>query len=123
MLSNITNNQKPSTPPTSDLMAGNVLEDSLLPVSNIQKPPRVGCRSRSFFSIPDHFKDITSHAEGVVRYYTLFENPMLKPTEILTLIQTAWQTAQAELDKHLDRPKQVDAHVSQKRLRYASDFG
>ena len=122
MLSNITNNQKPSTLPTSDLIAGNVLEDSLLPVSNIQKLPHVRCRSKSFFSIPDHFKDVTSHAEGVVRFYILFENPMLKPTEILMLIQTAWQTTQTELDKHLDRPKQVDAHVSQKRSRYASDF-
>ena len=100
-----------------------MLEDSLLPVSDIQKPLRIGCRSRSFFSIPDHFKDVTLHAEGVVRYYTLFENPMLKPKEVLTLIQTGWQTGQAELDKHLDRPKQVDAHVSQKRLRYWLDFG
>ena len=99
------NNQKPSTPPTSDLIVGNVLEDSLLLVSNIQKPPRIGCQSRSFFSILDQFKDVTSHAEGVVRFYTLFENPILKPTEIPTLIQTAWQTAQTELNKHLDRPK------------------
>src|SRR5437868_3936519 len=43
----------------------------------LQRPSRVGPKSRSFFQVPDQYKDLTACAAAHVRHYTLFENPML----------------------------------------------
>ena len=78
---------------------------------DIKQPPRVGSRSRSFFTIPDKYKDLAMRAASLVRFYTLFKNLMLDAKLLDQLLTESWNTAQKELQKSLDRDKVLDAHV------------
>jgi hypothetical protein len=78
----------------------------------VERPSRVGPRSRSFFQVPDKYKDLTARAAAHVRHYTFFENPMLNADEIAQLLTESWADAQKERGETLERIKVVDAHVS-----------
>ncbi|KAF8414577.1 hypothetical protein BGX38DRAFT_1320781 [Terfezia claveryi] len=67
----------------------------------IQKPPRVGPRSRLFFSVPDEYKELVRRAASHVRHYTLFGNPMLNAEEIQQLLSVTWVKAQEETGETL----------------------
>ena len=79
----------------------------------MRKPPRFGPRSRSFFQIPDQYKFLASSAIAHVRYFILFENPMLNPHELEQLLSKSCVSAQQHMQQNLDRLKVVDAHVRQ----------
>ncbi|KAF8428822.1 hypothetical protein BGX38DRAFT_1146991 [Terfezia claveryi] len=51
-----------------------------------KKPSHVGPRLRSFFTIPEQYKELTTRAASHVHYYTLFTNPMLNAEEIQQLL-------------------------------------
>ncbi|KAF8417017.1 hypothetical protein BGX38DRAFT_1280801 [Terfezia claveryi] len=51
-----------------------------------KKPSRVRPRSRSFFTIPEQYKELATRAASHVRYYTLFAHPMLDAEEIQQLL-------------------------------------
>ncbi|KAF8415578.1 hypothetical protein BGX38DRAFT_1281248 [Terfezia claveryi] len=76
----------------------------------IQKPPRVGPRSRSFFSVPDEYKELVRRAASHVRHYTLFGNPMLNAEEIQQLLSVTWVKAQEETGETLPRLKIASTH-------------
>ena len=80
----------------------------------LQRPSRVGPKSRSFFKVPDQYKDLTARAAAHVRHYTFFENPMLNADEVAQLVTESWAQAQKEGGQALERIKVVDAHVSDK---------
>ena len=82
------------------------------PGNVVEKPPRVGPRSRSFFHIPEEYKALTSHAAAHVQRYTFFEKPMLTAYEIEQLLTLWWSDAQNECGKTLEGIKVVDAHIS-----------
>ncbi|KAF8436774.1 hypothetical protein BGX38DRAFT_1274328 [Terfezia claveryi] len=75
----------------------------------IQKPPCVGPRSRSFFSVPDEYKELVCRAASYVQHYTLFGNPMLNAEEIQQLLSVTWVKAQEETGETLPRLK-INAH-------------
>ncbi|KAF8455731.1 hypothetical protein BGX38DRAFT_1257986 [Terfezia claveryi] len=77
----------------------------------VNKPSRVGPRSRSFFAIPDEYKELTSRAAEHVRFYTLFGNPMLNAEEIQQLLSVAWLKAQEETREKLKRMKTANAYL------------
>jgi hypothetical protein len=68
----------------------------------IERPHRVGPRSRSFFTIPDIYKDVTLRAASLVKHYTWFENPMLTASEIAQLVTETWDAAQEEKGTSLE---------------------
>ena len=78
----------------------------------MERPSRVGTRSRSFFQDPDKYKDLTSRAAAQVRHYTFFENPRLNADEIAQLLFESWTDVEKERGETLERIKVVDAHVS-----------
>ena len=80
----------------------------------VQRPSRVGPKSRSFFKVPDQYKDLTARAAAHVRHYTFFENPMLNADEVAQLVTESWAQAQKEGGQALECIKVVDAHVSDK---------
>ncbi|KAF8422310.1 hypothetical protein BGX38DRAFT_1147315 [Terfezia claveryi] len=61
-------------------------EDQIQLDHKVPKPPRVGPKSRSFFTIPEQYKELTSRAASHVRDYTLFGNLMLNAEEIQQLL-------------------------------------
>ncbi|KAF8435239.1 hypothetical protein BGX38DRAFT_1262674 [Terfezia claveryi] len=77
----------------------------------VNKPSRVRPRSRSFFAIPDEYKELTSRAAEHVRFYTLFGNPMLNAEEIQQLLSVAWLKAQEETREKLKRIKTANAYL------------
>ena len=78
----------------------------------MERLSRVGPRSRSFFQVPDKYKDLTTRAAAHFRHYTFFENPMLNADEIAQLLTESWADAHKERGQTLERIKVVDAHVS-----------
>ncbi|KAF8415964.1 hypothetical protein BGX38DRAFT_1314649 [Terfezia claveryi] len=77
----------------------------------IQKPPRVGPRSRLFFSVPDEYKELVRRATSHMRHYTLFGNPMLNAEEIQQLLSVTWVKAQEETGETLPRLKIASTHL------------
>ena len=72
----------------------------------------VRLRSRSFFQVPDKYKDLTTRTATHVRDYTFFENPMLNADEITQLLTESCADAQKEWGQTLEPIKVVDAYVS-----------
>ncbi|KAF8445132.1 hypothetical protein BGX38DRAFT_1260863 [Terfezia claveryi] len=83
----------------------------------VNKPSRVGPQSRSFFAIPNEYKELTSRAAKHVRFYTLFGNPMLNAEEIQQLLSVAWLKAQEETREKLKRMKTANAYLHSIYLR------
>ncbi|KAF8442599.1 hypothetical protein BGX38DRAFT_1272203 [Terfezia claveryi] len=80
-------------------------EDQIQLDYRVPKLPRVGLKSRSFFTIPEQYKELTSRAASHVRDYTLFGNPMLNAEEIQQLLSVSWIKAQQETGQVLNRMK------------------
>ncbi|RPB21129.1 hypothetical protein L211DRAFT_851728 [Terfezia boudieri ATCC MYA-4762] len=76
----------------------------------VQKPFRVGPRSRPFFTIPEQYKELTSRAASHVRDYTLFGNPMLNAEDIEQLLSISWIKVQ-ETGQELERVKKANTHL------------
>jgi len=64
------------------------------------------------FRISDHYKELILVAAADVRYYTLFENPMLNADEVGVLVQDSWAFAKEQTGKSLILHQKIDAHVS-----------
>ncbi|KAF8458607.1 hypothetical protein BGX38DRAFT_1264868 [Terfezia claveryi] len=77
----------------------------------VNKPSRIGPRSRSFFAIPDEYKELTSRAAKHVCFYTLFGNPMLNAEEIQQLLSVAWLKTQEETREKLKRIKTANTYL------------
>ena len=69
----------------------------------IKRPYYVRPQSRSFFTIPDSYKDVTIRAASLVRYYTWFKNPMLTTSETAQLVTETWDTVQEKKGTSLER--------------------
>ncbi|RPB20981.1 hypothetical protein L211DRAFT_851866 [Terfezia boudieri ATCC MYA-4762] len=67
----------------------------------MHKPICVGPRSRSFFTLPDEYKDLTMRAAMHVRQYTLFQNPFLNALDIGQLLSESWLRVQEESGSEL----------------------
>ncbi|KAF8448464.1 hypothetical protein BGX38DRAFT_1270252 [Terfezia claveryi] len=82
-----------------------------------KKPSRVGPRSRSFFTILEQYKELTTRAASHVHYYTLFANPMLNAEEIQQLLSVSWIKAQEDTGQELERVKITNTHTHQRHFR------
>ncbi|KAF8433154.1 hypothetical protein BGX38DRAFT_1276210 [Terfezia claveryi] len=85
------------------------LEDG--PDRMAKKPSRVGPRSRSFFTIPEQYKELTTRAASHVHCYTLFANLMLNAEEIQQLLSVSWIKAQEDTGQELERVKIANMHL------------
>ncbi|KAF8433171.1 hypothetical protein BGX38DRAFT_1146201 [Terfezia claveryi] len=86
-------------------------EDQIQLDYRVPKLPRVRPKSRSFFTIPEQYKELTSRAASHVRDYTLFGNPMLNAEEIQQLLSVSWIKAQQETGQVLNRMKLANTHL------------
>ncbi|KAF8444338.1 hypothetical protein BGX38DRAFT_1260974 [Terfezia claveryi] len=108
----------PPAPPASRRWLYTYTESSEQQIDlTVNKPSRVGPRSRSFFAIPDEYKELTSRAAEHVCFYTLFRNPMLNVEEIQQLLSVAWLKAQEETKEKLKRMKTANAYAHQRHFR------
>ncbi|KAF8415390.1 hypothetical protein BGX38DRAFT_1281347 [Terfezia claveryi] len=74
-------------------------------------------RLRSFFTILEQYKELTTRAASHVHYYTLFANPMLNVEEIQQLLSVSWIKAQEDTGQELERVKITNTHTHQRHFR------
>ena len=68
--------------------------------------------SRAFDQLRSTQRDIAQRAENIIREYTLFESPLLKPQELLDLVESAWRSAESELElSRVERDKNTQSWV------------
>ena len=72
---------------------------------------RKGVRSRYVFRISDDYKELILVAAADVRYYKLFQNPLLNADEVGVLIHDSWAFAKKQTGKSLILHQKIDAHV------------
>ncbi|RPB18856.1 hypothetical protein L211DRAFT_853735 [Terfezia boudieri ATCC MYA-4762] len=83
----------------------------------VQKPSRVGPRSRSFCTLPEQYRELTNRAASHVCYYTLFGNPMMNAEDFEHLLSVSWHKAQEETERALPRTKMANTHNHQRHFR------
>ncbi|RPB18379.1 hypothetical protein L211DRAFT_854186 [Terfezia boudieri ATCC MYA-4762] len=83
----------------------------------VNKPSCIGPCSRSFFKIPDEYRQLTSQAASCVCDYMLFGNLILSMSDLEKLFSVSWVKAQEDIGLNQTRLKIANAYTHEKYFR------